>query len=146
VNPKLRTAIVEFNAAQRHVVAELERVGVKRPASSTTWAAMREEARRVADSADLWIRPHGVGLSFRDSKWTIDFDFGKTGEIDGFDAHRLVAFARANSIGVEFGDDDEMRRLLAEAVDAGEVRFSPPINHYLTDRGREQTAPKGEKP
>jgi hypothetical protein len=37
---------------------------------------------------------HGIGCSIEDPTLNIDFDFGPKGRSDGFDAWRLLAFAR----------------------------------------------------
>jgi hypothetical protein len=68
----------------------------------------------------------------------VDWDFGASGEIDGFDPWRLLHFARQRADrSPEFPDEDSVKRAVAAAAEAGWMRSSGYILYYLTDGNNE---------
>lgn len=55
---------------------------------------IEDELRRDAEQRGIRLRKHGYGIEIVAKGIRIDFDWGKNGEADGFDAWRLYNFAR----------------------------------------------------
>lgn len=75
---------------------------------------------------------HGVGCAVHGPSWSVDFDFGEQGQIDGIDPHRLRAFAEQNLSKHGFESPDEVDQLFADAAKRGSLRFSGYILYYVS--------------
>ena len=121
--PKLDFLIRQFRAAQDHAVNTLVHdLGIPIPESNLSWpiycGANGLYQKRRINGIDFHSHGYGVELKFPDL--TIDFDWGKNGEPDGFDAWRLYNFSRDNC------PDDEFSHLgigqwLEDAYSDGEL-------------------------
>src|SRR5262249_28130399 len=77
---------------------------------------------------------HGFGCSVDGPEWGVDFDFGASGQIDGFDAWRLYDFARQRLSEYGFSSEKEIESAVRSAADAGDLEFSGYILYYVTGR------------
>jgi len=93
VPQRLLRLIHTYLAATRKAVAALEAAGITRPASALGWslAGIPHEGRLIDDRR---YRKHGFGCTVELPSGSVDFDFGPQGQIDGFDAGRLLFFAK----------------------------------------------------
>jgi hypothetical protein len=77
--------------------------------------------------AGFTIFKHGFGCSVKGPGVAVDFDFGTSGQTDGFDIGRLQAFASRRSDLYGFSALEEIPRTLTDAMEQGEV--SVDIDH-----------------
>jgi hypothetical protein len=74
---------------------------------------------------------HGFGCAVHGPNWSVDFDFGEQGQIDGVDLHRLRTFAEWNLSKYGFESAEEIGQLFADAVKHDSLRFSGYILYYV---------------
>src|SRR5688500_12495031 len=91
MDPRLMELIKAYQARVLDAVHCLERAGSGRPASNTEWVGMAVPRGELVPGYQF--HKHGFGCAVRGPDWSVDFDFGDHGEIDGFDLSRLKAFA-----------------------------------------------------
>jgi hypothetical protein len=75
---------------------------------------------RIKELNDVPIYAHGYGIELKIGDLTIDFDWGPSGEPDGFDAWRLYNFTLDNPTGVAC-THEEVIRWIDEAYANGEL-------------------------
>ncbi len=68
------------------------------------------------------IRPHGIGMEIDLKDIKIDFDVGKAGEFNRFDAYRLFNFIEINKIKSSFLSEEEIEEKIKELVSAGQIK------------------------
>ncbi len=132
MHPGLAHVIRDYQRTVARVVALLEAAGIPRPASNMAWACASLPWRGEL-SEGVRYHKHGYGCAAHARTWHVDFDFGDAGQIDGFDAWRLVSFAGGTLAKYGFASVDDLRCAFAAAVDAGELRYSGYILYYLAD-------------
>ncbi len=120
MQPELQSLIGDFVATVAQRFAQLQReVGVATPTSSTAWATNGLKKGTLSDGA-IYSK-HGVGCLIEASEKGVDFDFGDCGEIDGFDAWRLLQFAEISNGQHAATDKKKIQALLDSALAAGEI-------------------------
>ncbi len=116
----LTQLIHDYQAAVRTAIALLEGSGISRPATPFAWVLLRIPQSGELSGGVHYFK-HGYGctvyLPFRE----VDFDFGKEGQIDGFDLWRLVDFAkdRLNTYG--FTSEQDVKAAFQAAVKSGKI-------------------------
>ncbi len=126
--PALSDIIRQFRMAQDRAVAFLVDVlgpelGLRLPASNREWVSICGEfglTRRQRING-VGIYTHGYGIELIFDGLTIDFDWGDSGEPDGFDAWRLENFCRLNKIKIVRRDHSQIQGWLDEATAVGEL-------------------------
>lgn len=128
MNLVLADMIERFRTAQDRGVAFVAGVlgpafGVRLPTSNREWVRICIECRlyQVREFEGVGVYAHGIGIELTFDGLTIDFDWGDSGEPDGFDAWRLSTFAEANGIAACCADNSRVRSWLEEAVALGEL-------------------------
>ena len=117
---EFQSLIADFLATVARRFAQLQReVGVAVPASSTGWATNGLKKGMLSDGA-IYSK-HGLGCLIESQEDGVDFVFGDHGEIDGFDAWRLLQFAEISKGRHAVGDETKIQSLLDAAVIAGEI-------------------------
>jgi hypothetical protein len=76
-------------------------------------------------------RKHGYGCDVTGDSWSVDFDFGDEGQIDGFDEWRLEIFLMENPQSSEVTTVEHLRNSFRAAVEAGEIIYSGRHLYYL---------------
>lgn len=130
MDPRFLKLITDYQKRVAEAVAALERAGFSRPRSDAEWAGAEGPKRGESLSGYRFFK-HGYGCGVQGPGFTLDFDFGESGQIDGFEVSRLKAFAanRLEDYGLQ--SPAEVDALFAEARDAGELAFSGYILFYL---------------
>lgn len=97
--------------------------GVRLPSSNVDWVVMCEELGlyKIRQCRGISVHAHGFGIELAFDGLTIDFDWGESGEPDGFDAWRLWNFVRLNGIAVNCADLSQVRSWLEEAETLGDL-------------------------
>lgn len=65
------------------------------------------------------------------SRYTIDFDFGENGEIDGIELYRLIEFWERQNDNLNIRGTNELESLFKSACENGELIYSGYILWYL---------------
>src|SRR5690349_10014956 len=108
MNPALAETIERFRASQDRAVLAIQdllgpTLGVRLPSSGQDWIEICDECglHDIRSVCGIPIYSHGYGIEFKFPEMTVDFDFGRNGETDGFDAWRLWNFISLNQIDVQ---------------------------------------------
>ena len=96
MDPGLRKLIDDYNAAVARAVRELKMAGIQLPDSNRGWALNGMPQRGVLLSGATYAK-HGYGCHVEFPDGAVDFDFGDSGETDGFDGWRLWRYAEPRS-------------------------------------------------
>jgi hypothetical protein len=134
VNQDLLLLISIFNQAQLEAVEILEsKFNCRRPETTDDYIGRCVQVIREKNyEADGYkIRPHGYGMAVNTGNFKIDFDFGKNGELNGFDPWRLHEFARINKIKTNLETEEMIKLAIEEAVQKSEIYKSSYINYYV---------------
>jgi len=131
MDPRLFPLVVDY---QRAVAKRFEQLrtelGIEAPKSDIEWAANGIAGRgRLSDGAEFF--KHGYGCAIKYAGGAVDFDFGREGEIDGFDASRLWDFAEATNRSYGFSGFKDVDTAVKKAAAEGSLRFSGYILYYL---------------
>ena len=120
---RLDTLIAEYQARVAEAVALLEAAGLSRPSSHAEWAF-----RPVPQSGDLRggfrYFKHGVGCRVEGPEWTVDFNFGPRGEINGIDPHRLHRFSASRASAFGLASVGEIEDAIEDALRTGDLVVS----------------------
>lgn len=131
MDSRLFALVSDYQAVVCQAVELLVASGIERPTSNTSWAGLD-----IPQSGELkgQIRyyKHGYGCAVHFPGNVVDFDFGSNGEINGFDAWRLVGFAGIRLRAYGFSEEAELKTAFAAAVECGELRFSGYLLYYLS--------------
>ena len=123
MNQRLDRLIADYHAKVSEAVAMLEAAGLPRPSSHIEWAF-----RPVPQSGDLpggfSYFKHGVGCRVEGPEWTVDFDFGPRGEINGIDPHRLHRFSGSRLAEYGFSSAEEIEDAVGNALSIGDLVVS----------------------
>lgn len=135
MDSRLARLIIDYQAHVAEAVAMLEAEGFARPTSNVEWATRESPYRGILRTGFKYYK-HGFGCSVDGPDWGVDFDFGEKGQIDGFDAWRLFAFARARLGTYGFASEKDIEGCVKAAAEADELEFSGYILFYVTAAGR----------
>ena len=123
-----------FNQRQKEAVQKLRDLwNIEFPLTNTNWLVWHHQAdaSNVSyEKGDVKIFPHGYGLSVKTPEFWIDFDFGDDGEINGFDAGRLLAYNEQNRKTNCLNTFDQIQNIIDQEVENGKVKYSGYINYY----------------
>lgn len=123
-----------FNQCQRKVTQILQDLwNLKFPLTNMDWLGwhyMARESDVSFEQGEVKIFPHGYGLSMITPEFFIDFDFGDAGEIDGFDAGRLLVYNEKNKITDLLKTFDQIQNVLDHEIKNGKVKDSGYVNYY----------------
>jgi hypothetical protein len=130
MDPRLSKLIVAYQARVAEAVAVMERAGFQRPRSDTEWAGAAGPPHGELVAGYTFFK-HGFGCAVHGPGFRVHFDFGESGQIDGFEPSRLKGFA-ANQLG-SYGlkAEDDIDEMFKEAQNAGEFVFSGYLLSYL---------------
>jgi len=129
MDTRLARLIADYQVHVAKAVALLESAGFRRPNSNTEWAIMRTPASPKLDG--LMFRKHGYGCFVKGPTWAVDFDFGDTGQIDGFDAWRLAQFAGDKLAQYGFESPEDLQSAFRHANESGDIVYSGYILYYI---------------
>lgn len=123
MNPQLESLIKQFRSAQDVVVATIrDTLSLPLPKSGAEWAhyCCANGLLKINELNGIPIYAHGCGIELKIGELTIDFDWGPSGEPDGFDAWRLYNFMLDNAVGVQCTHKDVIR-WIEGALENGEL-------------------------
>ncbi|WP_426212663.1 DUF6896 domain-containing protein [Massilia sp. TWP1-3-3] len=130
MDSRLSTLISDYQAAVRQAVELMAASGIERPASSTQWGDL--DIRQSGElNGQIRYYKHGYGCAVHLPRGLIDFDFGSNGEIDGFDAWRLIGFAGARLCEYGFSSEADLKKVFDAAAQSDDIWFSGYLLYYL---------------
>ncbi|WP_437612572.1 hypothetical protein WMF20_09440 [Sorangium sp. So ce834] len=129
MDPRLAKLIEDYRAKVAEAVALLERAGIPRPSSSLEWTQTDVAGRGELAEGYRYFK-HGFGCAVAGPEWTVDFDFGDEGQIDGVDAGRLQRFAGERLGQYGFTSQEQLERAFDDAKAAGDLVYSGYILYY----------------
>jgi hypothetical protein len=119
----------------RTAVEIMQRSGVPLPVTCHDWTETDIPARGELDGGIGYFK-HGFGCEANLPTGPVDFDFGRIGEIDGFDLWRLVKFAGPNLVDYGFESSDAVEKSFDAEVKSGSLVSSPYLLYYIADSVR----------
>jgi hypothetical protein len=129
---RLKHLIDEYLGAVRTAVALLTAAGIPRPASDHAWASNGVPGTGALRDGATY-RKHGYGCEVHLAFGSVDFDFGRAGQINGFDVWRLADFAGDRLAAFGFNSRDELQQLFNKEVGSGKILSSGYILHYVAE-------------
>ena len=123
MDKRLLSLISDYQLAVPQAVELMAAAGIERPTSDSAWAGLDiPQQGKLQGSASYW--KYGYGCAVRSSGIAVDFDFGENGEIDGFDAWRVIGFAGPRLGAYGFSSGNELKTLFDAAAQSRDLTFS----------------------
>lgn len=113
----------------------MDRSGIRMPYSSFGWVKTDIPKRGLLDGDVVYLK-HGAGCTVYFQDGEIDFDFGRHGEINGFDPWRLFIFAREKLSIYGFESQDDLEKCFDVAVSEGHLVCSESSVFYVANVAR----------
>ena len=133
MNSNLAKLISDYLACVKTAVNLMRESGIPTPASNTDWALNGIEQIGELNGGFPYFK-HGYGCKVRlPSGIAVDFDFGDRGQIDGFDACRLVHFAGSRLIDYGFASENALNDCFDAEVSSGTLSYSGDILYYIAN-------------
>lgn len=130
MDKQLFTLIRSYIDAVARATNLLQASGIKLPTSCADWAAAPVIPCGTLGGGFRYQK-HGYGCDVTGDGWSVDFDFGDEGQIDGFDEWRLVIFLTENPQATEVTTIEHLSNSFRAAVEAGEIVYSGRHLYYL---------------
>jgi hypothetical protein len=136
MNAQLACLILEYQLKVREALVLMYRSGIRMPDSDMAWvqADIPEEGRLDGDVAYF---KHGAGCLVCLPSGEVDFDFGRLGEIDGFDAWHLFIFSEKNSSKCVFESLKDLNICIEDELSKGNLTRLDDGLFYVASSRRE---------
>ena len=138
MDSRLLALINDYLDAVSTAVALLEKAGIPRPKSNTDWVGYDMPQIGVLPGNVKYAK-HGYGIVVHLQEGEVDFDFGASGQINGFDDWRLVLFSEERPGQHGFNSEEEIKQSFKAAVATGAFEYSGYILYYLRPQSRSFT-------
>lgn len=135
MNKKLKKIVLAYQASVRAAVELMQESGIPLPITSSDWIATEIPAHGELVGGVTYYK-HGAGCLVDLPSGAVDFDFGRLGEIDGFDAWRLATFAGSEFAKYGFETKEEIDTSFQSAVKSGSLVSSGHILYYVREMER----------
>lgn len=131
MDKRLTNLIDDYLEAVRAALTLMQLSGITLPKTSSEW--IRADWSNVPSlRGDITYVKHGAGCLVDLPKGSVDFDFGKSGEICGFDVWRLVRFANKGWETYNFTSKDEIHNCFDKAVRNKDLTPLASNLHFVT--------------
>lgn len=131
MDQRLAKLLRDYSATVVKAVQMLEAAGIPRPESDGAWVGTRCPWHGKLSEGFEYFK-HGFGVVVCGPAWSIDFDFGANGELDGYDPHRVLRFAeKVGLASYGFASADDVSAAFKDAIEAGILVHSGYILYYL---------------
>lgn len=132
MDERLVRLIGDYHQAVRKALALMQKSGIPLPKSSGEW--LDTDLSHISclnGGVGFW--QHGIGFKVDFPEGSVDFDFGKFGEISGFDAWRLSRFAAERLPAYGFNTEQEFAACFNKAVKNKELTPLASSLYYRTN-------------
>ena len=133
MDDRLKSIIYDYQNAVSKSIGILESNNIKRPASPIDWVSDRTFSGMGEFKDGTKYFKHGFGCSIKTPDFSVDFDFGDNGEINGFDLSRLENFTKGKLHNYSISNSEELNSLFSMACKTTELIFSGYILWYLSE-------------
>jgi hypothetical protein len=135
MNNQLTNLISDYQASVRTAVELMQRSGIPMPLTCTDWIDTNIPEIGELDGGIRYFK-HGYGCAVNLATGKIDFDFGRQGEIGGFDVWRLTRFAGSRLTEYGFDTEHSLEECFKAAVTTGSLIYSGYILYYVAGMPR----------
>jgi hypothetical protein len=135
MDKKLKHLVFDYQASVRTAVEVMQRSGIPLPLTCENWVETDIPKHGELEDGIRYFK-HGHGCKVYLTTGPVDFDFGRLGEIDGFDVWRLVNFAGSKLADYGFETNAAVEESFRAAVKSGSLVSSGYILYYVTDSVR----------
>ncbi|WP_080407077.1 DUF6896 domain-containing protein [Burkholderia ubonensis] len=135
MNNKLARLICDYQESTRTALVLMQRSGIRMPFSSADWIETEIPVHGELEGGVHYFK-HGSGCAVKLPTGEVDFDFGKDGEIGGFDEWRLTRFAKNKLEEYGFETEDSLKKHFTEAVIKGSLIRSEDFLYYVANTPR----------
>lgn len=135
VNKQLVDLIREYQAKVHEALVLMYRSGMRMPSSNLRWIEADIPQEGLLDGGIAYVK-HGIGCTVYLPDGEVDFDFGRLGEINGFDVWRLFRFAGENLSMYGFENQDTLAKCFETAVSEGHLVRSDDSIFYIANLPR----------
>lgn len=135
MDKRLKKLISEYQAAVREAVELMARSSVPLPVTASDWVENSIPHHGKLNGGVKYFK-HGTGCEVELGAGPVDFDFGRLGEIDGFDAWRLGKFAGSNLTNFGFESAEAIDRCFEAAIKSGELIAPSLTLYYVAEADR----------
>ncbi|WP_082582943.1 hypothetical protein [Frateuria sp. Soil773] len=135
MNKQLADLISDYQAKVHEALVLMHRSGIRMPASNLRWIKNGIPQNGLLDGDIAYVK-HGIGCTVYLPDGEVDFDFGRLGEINGFDAWRLSHFAGEKLSTYGFESRDTLERCFEAAVSEGHLVHSDDSLFYVANLAR----------
>lgn len=132
----LACLINHYQTAVRNAVVLIHRSGIPLPFSSASWIQTDIPFRGQLEGGGEYSK-HGFGCEVDLETGKVDFDFGTSGEIGGFDLYRLTRFAEGRHSSFGFDGADAIKDSFTTAVNSESIVCSGGHLYYVATAVRE---------
>ncbi|CAM4404197.1 Uncharacterised protein [Bordetella pseudohinzii] len=135
MDKNLTDLIRDYQASVRTAVEIMHKSGIPLPATCSEWIETDVPGSGELEGSIRYLK-HGYGCKVWLPSGSIDFDFGRFGEINGFDEWRLISFAGSRMAEYGFETLDAFKESFKTAVQSGSVVYSGYILYYVAGSAR----------
>lgn len=128
----LAKLISEYQWYIASIVNLLKVSQIPTPRTASEWAEKSINPIFYIDVGVKFIK-HGYGCTVHSPNKTINFDFGKNGELDGFDLYRLMEFSKNNLDEFGYKCKEEIEEDFKSAESTGSIYYSGYLLYYIKD-------------
>lgn len=132
MNNRLARLISGYQASVRTSVALMQRSGIPLTLTCMDWVKTNIPNRGQLEGGIHYYK-HGYGCAVSLFTGKVDFDFGRCGEIGGFDVWLLAGFADSRLLEYGFATETALKECFKEEVAAGSLVYSGYILYYVAD-------------
>lgn len=129
---QLAQLISDFQAAVGAAVLLMSESGIQTPFGVEDWVDLDIPSEgELNNGIGYWKHGHGCRVYLLEGE--VDFDFGRWGEIDGFDEWRLWLFCQNRPNIYAFDNDKALAESVSRALKKGELVSAPYNVYYVVD-------------
>lgn len=129
---RLAELISDYQASIVSAVRQMSESGIEIPSSSNAWIDLKIPVVGQFTSGIKYYK-HGRGCEVYLSEGAVDFDFGREGQIDGFDQWRLWSFCQRRGKNYAFESERTLHDCFKHAVEVGQLINSSHNLYYVVD-------------
>ncbi|WP_186136531.1 DUF6896 domain-containing protein [Burkholderia gladioli] len=120
MNKQLAKLIHDYQTKVHEALVLMQRSGIRMPNSSLRWIENRIPQKGFLEGDIAYVK-HGSGCTVYLDQGEVDFDFGRYGEINGFDLWRLSLFAGRKLPKYGFESENSLKKCFEISISEGHL-------------------------